>query len=270
MSTFDESQVKRQAAGSSAGGQFAQKQQSAPATELAQKREFAIATQGGSTVTVQAVSVDAALRTYLKSKYTYPEGFPVGFVQDAGDPPALTLVRDRYGEVYTLTEAFESTMLIDDMEFFQDELLMFGADEPTYLDQVAEWLRDGQQGPLSTVEAMLDVDDSGTVNVDINVFDNLLWNGYFTEEELDEHRDIVEQVYYEKFDAELDVPDNWSECTVSMRVKVAAGQATNSTIYNKAYKSYTKFLNQTDPGTFNSPYIGNEIRRRIDLRNSED
>lgn len=151
-----------------------------------------------------------------------------------------------------------------------EQLLEFsGEGDVIDLDDVASALsEDPSEGPVR-VEAHLDADDTNWVNVDINVSDNLLWASSDAEGRaarvavLDEHRSIVESVYREWFNAELDVPESWDEVSTSLRVRVDRDHATPLLIIDRANAAYAKFRNETDPGTFGSPYVGAEIDRRI-------
>lgn len=117
------------------------------------------------------------------------------------------------------------------------------------------------------VGVTVDPFDEDIAETNVNVFDDLLWRGDFTEEELDEHYEIVEDVYRTHFGGYINVPDSWDNIDVTLRRSIPREGLTEEAAHEAAWESYAKWLNETDPGTFGSPYIGTELRRRIDVAN---
>ena len=160
------------------------------------------------------------------------------------------------------------------------------------LHNVEKWARDAGYY-LSNIYAHRD-EETGGRHVDIALNENFLWNAdtqcpddeYDDDSDLDEYderpasvqryekwldenRDIVEEVYLEWFNADLDVPDTWETATVTRRKTVPYERFTESLVMEDIYPLLAKHQNETDPGTFMSPYVMGEVRRRAEKRQAE-
>lgn len=160
------------------------------------------------------------------------------------------------------------------------------------LPSVEKWARDGGF-QFGTVYAKRD-DETGGRHIDVDVHENFLWNAdtqcpddeYDDDSDLDpdddrpaavqryskwldDNRDIVEQVYLEWFNADIDVPDEWDAATVTIRKTVPYERFTESLVMEDLYPALADFTNRTDPGTFGSPYVMGEVRRRVEAREAE-
>lgn len=153
------------------------------------------------------------------------------------------------------------------------------------LNSVEQWARDADF-PVSTVHASRD-EETGGRHIDVDLNTSFTWDAetQFPDDEaedgdertpaeryeawLDENRDIVEQVYLEWFNADIDVPDTWDSATVTLRKTVPYERFTESLVLEDIYPLLAKWTNETDPGTFNSPYVMGEVRRRVEEREAE-
>lgn len=181
--------------------------------------------------------------------------------------PGHLLVLEHDGSFLTISELDERGISLADCNGHDEKLLGLSPDgeESIYLDSVRTWLSDGG----NPVEEVLAYSASGPgymTGIDVTVYENMLWSDRFTEEELNEHADIVGDVYREWFGAELEDGDAWESVCVTFKSTIDNHRATPLLILEQAHNQYAKYLNETDPGTFGSPYVGTEIRRRIDER----
>ena len=231
---------------------------------------FIIETEGGAEHVIEAADADAALKAYLAAADLTQEGtYPTRLVQEGDENPGITVAEDLYGSVRTLEQLRAHHSSLDGYTFITDPLLEFtDAEERIDLDDVREALTASPGDGPSLVDAALDYDDPTKVNVDVMVTENLMWNDLFTEDELNEHSDIVDAVYLEWFNAEVS-GDEWDGLDVTIRVQVPVEEASERIIIDRAYNMYAKYRNETDPGTYGSEYVGNEIRRRIDAAQLE-
>lgn len=101
--------------------------------------------------------------------------------------------------------------------------------------------------------------------MDVVTTHDFLFDGSVTEDELNDHADIVDDVFEDWFDADVS-GDSWEAADVTLRSSMPAENTTESVVTQKVWGSWVKFRNETDPGTYGSPYVGAEIRRRIDAR----
>lgn len=139
--------------------------------------------------------------------------------------------------------------------------------DPVELDNVRQWLGDSPGDGPSTVELIRSDDDDETANLEISTYENFLWfEDEFTPEELDANQDIVEEVYAEWFGASLYSDGDWRSTHVTITTQLPVAHATELLALERAWGPWAKFRNETDPGTFGSPYVGAEIRKRIDER----
>lgn len=160
------------------------------------------------------------------------------------------------------------------------------------LPRLEQWARDSDY-EISTVYVTRD-DVTGGRNIDIGINTNLTWDaeGQFPDEDfdddsdldpdddrspaeqryerwLDENEETVKEVYLEWFNADIDVPDTWEAATVTLRKTVPYERFTDSLVIEDVYPTLAEFSNRTDPGTFGSPYVMTEIRRRVEQRQEE-
>lgn len=157
------------------------------------------------------------------------------------------------------------------------------------LPNVEKWARDGGF-QFGSIYAKRD-DETGGRHIDVDVHENFLWNAesqcpgdeYEDDSDLDadddrapavqryeawldKNRDIVEQVYLEWFNADIDVPDSWEAATVTLRKTVPYERFTESLVIEDLYPLLADFTNRTDPGTYGSPYVMAEVRKRVAAR----
>lgn len=132
---------------------------------------------------------------------------------------------------------------------------------------------------ISFVSARTDEDNPDIVNVDITLHENFLWDagtGIEDDDEreaalderralLDEYQHIVDEVFQDSFNANItDVPDDWDSAMVEVRVPVPRSHFTESLVIEKTYNAMAKYRNETDPGTYGSPYVMAEVWARIE------
>jgi len=159
------------------------------------------------------------------------------------------------------------------------------------LPAVEKWLRDADF-QVGSVYAQRD-DETGGRHIDVSMYENFLWNAdtqcpddEFEDDSdldpdddrpasvqryerwLDDNRDIVEQVYLEWFNADIDTPDSWEYATVTIRKTVPYERFTESLVLEDIYEPLATYSNRVDPGTFMSPYVMGEVRRRVEKRDT--
>ena len=169
------------------------------------------------------------------------------------------------------------------------DLGSYGEGDLAFLEQ---WARDGDY-EISTAYAKRD-DETGGRHIDVDVYENFLWNAdsqcpdedYEGDSDLDpdddrsaaeqryakwldEHEDVVKAVYLEWFNAEIDAPDSWDTATVSIRTTVPSERFTESLVIEDVYPGLASYKNRSDPGSFGSPYVMAEVRRRVEEREAE-
>lgn len=157
------------------------------------------------------------------------------------------------------------------------------------LQRVEELIRGGDFD-VSMVYASRD-EETGGYHVDISVNENFLWDAdtqcpddeYDDDTDLDpddsrpastqryeawldQHRDVVEEVYLEWFNADIDLPETWDYATVTLRKPIPPERFTESLVVEDVWPLLVDHANQTDPGTFGSPYVMGEVRRRVQER----
>lgn len=177
------------------------------------------------------------------------------------------LVLEHNGDYMTLSDLDACGATLLDATAHEDPLITPDAtypDEPVELDEVRKALTESPGDGPSTVELLFPEDMPDTAAIEVSVYEDFLWDAAITEDELNEHREIVEAVYREWFNAEIDVYDDWSSVRVVLRSEIDRARTTQLLVLDEAWGSYAKYRNETDPGTFGSPYVGAEIRRRID------
>lgn len=183
-------------------------------------------------------------------------------------PVGHLLVVEHDGGFMTISDLDERGLTLFDVETHDETIIMPRTDypeEPVELENVREWLTVAPGDGPAQVELVFQDDEPSTALIDIHTYENFLWQGdEFTGDELSEHLSIVEDVYREWFGAEIDVYDDWDNVRVTLSSKIDRHRATNLLILEQAHSSYAKFRAETDPGSFGSPYVGKEIRRRID------
>lgn len=181
--------------------------------------------------------------------------------------PGNVLVLEHFGDYMTLSELDERGLTLFDVTAKPDPLITPDThypEEPIDLEEVRKALTDSPGDGPSHVELKFPPDNPYIAIVDVHVYEDLLWDDSFTAEELTEHQEIVEAVYREWFGAELDNTTDWESTRVTLTSEIDRHRATKLLILEQTWGQYAKFRNETDPGTYGSPYVGAEIRRRID------
>jgi hypothetical protein len=169
-----------------------------------------------------------------------------------------------------------------------EEYLDLSEHDELPLEDVEQWARDADF-QVSYIEARRDDEggDGTEVHIDVNVTENFLWDadhrfGDDTAEDgdtrtpqeryeawLDEHEATVKEVFLETFNADVHVNDSWEHADVSIRATLPRERTTPSLIIEDIYPKLAKYKNENDPGTWNSPYVMAEVRRRIDAAERE-
>lgn len=186
------------------------------------------------------------------------------------EPPIVKVAR-RHGEAFPASELSERGLTENDVELVDEPVLMpedmsegFGYVD---LDEVRKWLNDSSHADVGVVQLFVSEDDD-EATLEVLVYHDFLQSGEFTEEELDENHEVVAEVYREWFGGELDTAEGWRDASLNMSIPVRRDIATESILFSAAYNRHAKYLNETDRGTFGSPYVGSELRRRIDAAKS--
>lgn len=182
--------------------------------------------------------------------------------------PGHLLVLEHNGDFMTLSDLDARGLTLFDVEAHDETVITPRTDfpeEPIDLDDVRKWLTEGPGDGPAQVELVFQDDKPHTALIDVHTYENFLWQGdEFTADELSEHIGIVEDVYREWFNAEIDVYDDWDSVRVTITSEIDRHRATNLLILEQASDGYMAFRAKTDPGSFATPYVGAEIRRRID------
>ncbi len=200
-----------------------------------------------------------------------------------------------YGEAVTADEMDTESLSISSADkVFVDPYIDLGPYGEGELDEVCEWLREGYDRRLhiSTVYARRD-DETGGRHIDVDVNENLRFladhlcpDDYeFTadpdsdldaaaqrhEAWLDDNQDIIEDVYAEWFNAEITPSTDygWEAASVAVRTTVPYGRFTSRLVLEDVHSNVAGYVNKTDAGTYGSPYVGNEILRRIREREAQ-
>jgi hypothetical protein len=191
------------------------------------------------------------------------------------------------GNAFTGEEMDEKGVSLSEFEQVSVEpYIDLGPHNEGDLPAAEQWVRDSDLGQVGTVYAKRD-DETGGRHIDVDLHENFLWNAdsRFPDDEadegdertpeeryeawLDEHRDIVEEVYLEWFNADIDVPDTWESATITIRKTVPYERFTESLVIEDIYPGLADFKNKTDPGTWNSPYVMTEVWNRAEARDAE-
>lgn len=108
--------------------------------------------------------------------------------------------------------------------------------------------------------------DDGTFLVTASYYENLRWDDTFTEDELDLAMPLVEAFFEEQFGAELNVPDSWDSANLEFAATFHPDEFSPMIVANQFDQraQFAKFRNQSDPGTYGSPYAYAELKRQID------
>lgn len=132
--------------------------------------------------------------------------------------------------------------------------------------------------------------DDGSRDVTVDVLNNFLWDAelHFSDESdgidpddgltpaeryeawLNEHSGTVEEVFRERFNADIDVTETWENATVSLGVNVPYERFTERLVTEDCWNAMSKFLNETDPGTYGSTYVMAEVSRRVEAKQEAD
>lgn len=299
MTNFCESTVVRDAA-----GKFDEKVHTAPEAGLGVPRVaspedmvYSVLVDGNTVVRQRR---GESLNQALESAALYPQHHPeavisivgagydetenklIGGVTDVEFRPASEgrLVAWIHGDAYGIEELDAAGITLlgateEGLEFepFIDTARDIDIDS---LDDIQQALFEADM-PTSYVSARSDEDNPDIVNVDVAVYENFLWDLPDEEEERDERRElldtyrhIVDEVFAESFNATIaDVPDDWDSVMVELRVPVPRDRFTTSLVINDTYNALAKYRNETDPGTFGSPYVMAEVWARIEKAKAE-
>jgi len=197
------------------------------------------------------------------------------------------------GDAVAAEELDARGLTLDDLESPRVEpFIDLGPYNEGDLNSVAQWARDAAYS-VATVYATRD-EETGERHVDVSVHENFLWNAdtQFPDDEFEDdsdldpdddrpaaeqrydawltaNEDIVRAVYLERFNAEIDIPENWGYASVSLRTTVPYERFTDSLVIEDIAPLLAKHTNETDPGTFGSPYVMNEVWRRVEARDEE-
>lgn len=149
-----------------------------------------------------------------------------------------------------------------------DPVLALSGDDilelPTLLHEYNSFIR------AFSADAKLDSGDPTQAIITLGIHENLLSMAKLaniSRAELDKHRNIVEDVYREWFDAEIEVDSehDWDEASVYLSVQVPRNEARERALADgPIWDASAKYLSETDPGTYGALFVGAEIRRRID------
>ena len=196
------------------------------------------------------------------------------------------------GDAVTAEEMDKRGVSLTQLEGMKVEpFIDFGRHEDGDLPHAEKWASDGGFY-ISNIYAVRD-DETGGRHIDIGINEDFLWNAesqcpdseYDDDSDLDpdddrpaavqryeawldKNEDIVKEVYLEWFNADVDAP-SWDAATITLRKTVPFERFTESLIIEDIYPLLAKHANETDPGTFGSPYIMGEVRRRVEAREEE-
>lgn len=215
------------------------------------------------------------------------------FSEKLGSAPVVGLPSDEvtlyryHGDVFTV-------------DGIREELGIEAAEPEETLEEVIVQLRDGGEHhwslPERFTEKRLDVPDEDGVDLDEETigwypndgdmtmpharrledgsieltgsyYENLRWSGEFTEQELDDAYPIVEKFYRDYFDAEISGSvESWDSVMLDFSTVYQPDEFSPSVVANTSEErmGFVKFKNETDPGTFGSPYAYDFLRERLD------
>lgn len=108
--------------------------------------------------------------------------------------------------------------------------------------------------------------DDGSIEMTGNYYENLRWNEGFTDEELDDAYPIVEKFYKEYFNADIiDNGESWDSVMLEFSASYQPEEFYPSIVASTSEDrmGFVKFKNETDPGTFGSPYAYDFLRERL-------
>lgn len=280
MNTMD-SQGNLHRGQGSGGGQFVAKSNSAPSAGLTapaptfDDTSYAIHVDGALAANSRVIDSEfialahTVAEQHLGAKITFQAQSGVnGLYMHLNDvelaPPGFRTVVEYHGNFFPLEELHTRQLTTFDVEVYQDEVITItDEDQRIDLPEIAEWLTETTGDGPYLVDAAPSVEE-GKIDVCVGITDNLMWRGDFTEADLDENYTIVADVYREWFNAEINVDEGWDSFDVMLSVTADSEGATALLLLEASRPAYAKFRNETDPGTFGSPYVGTEIRRRID------
>jgi len=243
-------------------------------------------------------------RTHVSGLRPAPgETLPTITIRSEGSDVAVTLplAGDRrivgwtgYGDAVTAEEMDKAGVSLTQLSDVKAEpFIDLGPYGEGDLPRVEQWARDSGFY-LSNVYAYRDEETGGRhINVALN--ENFLWNAetqcpdenYEDDSDLDpdddrpaaeqrydawlnEHEDVVKEVYLEWFNAEIDASYTWGDgATVTIRKTVPYERFTESLVIEDVHPLLSKYTNEVDPGSFGSPYVMGEVRRRVEARQAE-
>jgi len=206
---------------------------------------------------------------------TSPDGF-VSFYEYEGSVLSAPELRKKLGldADADLNEAIQRQALERGVDLSQD---FSSFDVPVHhLEKSYEMPTEDEGIDLDATELGMDEDrlhtpharltEDGKVGVSANYYENLLWNDDFTEEELDRAYPLVEGFFKERFGVEMNIPDNWNSIDLEFYAEFDKDEFSPSVV-GTAFDSrsnFAKFVNESDPGTYGSPYAYNDLRKQID------
>lgn len=224
----------------------------------------------------------------MSNQKRQPAGVPIGGQFDSNEHDEaggtlavasthISLVQDRYGDVMTFNQiaqqhgventpdAIAAWAAENGQEIITQERIELGEDSIDF-DEIASSYRSNGDHDIAEVLVSPDAnsgseDDAAVV---VRATGNLRWNDEFTEAELDAHYPVVEQAYKQWFNADITVPDSWENFDVEMSKDVPRSTLCDATVNEAAWDIAAKWHNETDPGTYNSPYFGAHLRILID------
>ncbi len=215
-----------------------------------------------------------------------PKGVPVGgqyaenqhdeagaTLTDAPAQTTVTIYSDGYGDAKTANAlAEEFGVPVEDVprvaaehgwEAKEEPLIEVGTDSIELYEVTKSYQNNGDVDIQEV--GVADSGDDETAHVYVRATGNLMWRGdEFTEAELDRGYPVVEKAYRDWFGADIFVHDGWGYFDVEMYREVPRAELTESIAAERAWDITAKWHNETDPGTFGSPYFGAELRRRLD------
>lgn len=179
--------------------------------------------------------------------------------------PGQRLVCEYQGEIFDASELANRKLTLFDVEARVEDVVVLEPETRADLEQVREALTERPgDGPV-LVDCELDPDNPAQLKVNALTTHDFLWDGMLTEDELNSYPDVVDDVFLDWFGADVS-GDSWEAADITIVGTVPAENATESIVADRMWGQWAKFRNETDPGTFGRPYVGAEIRRRIDER----
>lgn len=214
-----------------------------------------------------------------------PKGIPVGgqFASSAHDEAASSLApsddakvmvyQDEIGFGLTTQQIMKARGITAEevpafaknagWESEEQDKIVLEPDESREMDEITSSYHGNGDYDIAEVGVSDYADDPDNATVYVRARGNLLWNDEFTKEELNHYNPVVEKAYKDWFGADIS-GEEWDSFDVEMTREVPKSDLCANTVGDAAWEITAKWHNETDPGTFGSPYFGRELRRRID------